>query len=80
MYRFAPPQEDHILSQSLSKTRTLMSMPYVVDFVCPIIFWWEVIARFVDIGGIVDHHMLSFIFRMITKAWTVIVLNTMINI
>jgi hypothetical protein len=41
-----------------------MSMPYVVDFVCPIIFLWEVIARFVDIGGIVDHHMLSFIFHI----------------
>jgi hypothetical protein len=30
-------------------------------FLCPA-RWWEVIVRFVDIGEIVDHHCLSFLF------------------
>ena len=36
---------------------------YVVD----LLFSWEVLVRFVDIGGIVDHHCLNFLF--IDKAY-----------
>ena len=32
---------------------------------------WEVIARFVDLGGIIDHHCLNFIFIMLLKIYIV---------
>jgi hypothetical protein len=46
------------------KTGPGFSTPYVMVF----FFWvfseltWEVIVRFVDIGGIVDHYCLNFLF------------------
>ena len=33
---------------------------------------WEVIVRFVDIGGYVDHHYLNFPFIIIIKKYKVI--------
>jgi hypothetical protein len=44
------------------KPWSLYSNAIYYDLFCVQWFNWEVIARFVDIGGIVDHHCLNFLF------------------
>ena len=38
------------------------TMTYVVVFIMFNDLWWEVIARLVDIDGIIDHHYLNISF------------------
>ena len=51
-------------------------MPYVMVFLVFYTFRWEVVVHFVDIGEIVDHHCLNFLFIINTFQKSINISNT----